>query len=141
MKSNKRLLVFLVVACVCVLALWLSASVGQGRRQYEVETQVYGVPEYRSDAARAIDAYERLMDRYMDLTEHNLLSVSADVRVVVTKLDAVQAELAGLSTRLARIEKHLGIQTDPGAASTDATQASPPTATPRAASRYASPLP
>jgi len=141
MKSNKRLLIFLAVMCVCVLALWLSASLGQGRRQYEVETQVYGVPEYRSDAARAIDAYERLMERYMDLTERNLFSVSADVKVVVTQLDAVHAELAGLSARLARIEKHLGIQPDPATVSTDDTTAPSPPASPRGVSRYSSPLP
>jgi hypothetical protein len=141
MKSNKRLLVFLVVICVCVPALWLSVSVGQGRRQYEVETQVYGVPEYRSDAARAIDAYERLMDRYMDLTERNLFSVSADVRLVVTKLDAVHAELAGLSARLARIERHLGIQPDPAAVSGGATNTPSPPSTPRDALRPSSPQP
>ncbi|MBN2133986.1 MAG: hypothetical protein JW741_31070 [Sedimentisphaerales bacterium] len=110
MKSNRRLYIVLAVAGACIFVLWLSTSFGQTRRKYEVETQVYGVPEYRSDAARAVDAYERLMDRYMDLTERNLFSVSADVRTITAQLDAVHAEVAGVNARLARIEKHLGIQ-------------------------------
>ena len=113
MKSNKRLTIVLAVAGVCFLVLWLSASFGQSRRKYEVETQVYGVPEYRSDAARAVDAYERLMERYMDLTERNLFSVSTDVRTIAARLDAVHAEVASVNARLARIEKHLGIQPPP----------------------------
>ena len=113
MKSNKRLYIILAVAGACFLVLWLSTSLGQSRRKYEVETQVYGVPEYRSDAARAVDAYERLMERYMDLTERNLFSVSADVRTIAAQLDAVHAEVASVNARLARIEKHLGIQPPP----------------------------
>ena len=113
MKSNKRLTIVLALAGVCFLVLWLSASFGQSRRKYEVETQVYGVPEYRSDAARAVDAYERLMERYMDLTERNLFSVSTDVRTIAARLDAVHAEVASVNARLARIEKHLGIQPPP----------------------------
>ena len=109
MKSNKRLTIVLAVTGACFFVLWLSTSFGQTCRKYEVETQVYGVPEYRSDAARAVDAYERLMDRYMDLTERNLFSVSADVRTIVAQLEAVHAEVAGVNARLARIEKHLGI--------------------------------
>jgi len=100
----------LAVAGACFFVLWLSSSLGQSRRKYEVQTQVYGVPEYRSDAARAVDAYERLMDRYMDLTERNLFSVSTDVRTIAARLDAVHTEVAGVNARLARIEKHLGIQ-------------------------------
>ena len=111
MKSNRRLYVFLVVALASFLVLWLSGSAAQDRKRYEVETQVYSVPEYRSDAARAVDAYERLMERYMDLTERNLFSVSADVKDLTVKLDSIDARLTTLDRRLARIEKHLGIQT------------------------------
>jgi len=109
MKSNKRLTIMLAVAGACFFVLWLSSSLGQSRRKYEVEAQVYGVPEYRSDAARAVDAYERLMERYMDLTERNLFAVSADVRTIAAKLDAIHTDVAGVNARLARIEKHLGI--------------------------------
>ena len=113
MQSGKKLYIAIFVVLMCLLVLWLSTSVGQSRRRYEVETQIYGVPEYRSDAARAIDAYERLMERHMDLTERRLLSVSADVKTATAKLDTIDATLTSLDTRIARIEKHLGIQPAP----------------------------
>jgi hypothetical protein len=109
MKSNRRFYIAVPVLLACIALLWLSTSAGQGRRRYEVETQVYGVPEYRTEAARAVDAYERLMERYMDLTELNLFNVSADVKAIAATLDRLDARLATLDTRLARIEKHLGI--------------------------------
>ncbi len=97
----------IVVACVVVLGL--SASTGRDRKGYEVEAQVYSVPTTQSDAARAISAYERLMERHMDMTERNLADLAADLKVLTVKIDSVDAKLTQLDQRLARIEKHLGI--------------------------------
>jgi hypothetical protein len=113
MKSNKRPYVFLVVALATFLALWLSGSTAQDRKRREVETRIYSTPEYRSDTARAVDAYERTMQRYMDLTERNLCGVSADIKDMAVKLDAIDTHLTALDRRLARIEKHLGIKPTP----------------------------
>lgn len=57
-----------------------------------------------------MDAYERLMDRYVDLTERSLFNVSTDVREVLKKLDGVDQKLIELRNRIARIEKTLGIE-------------------------------
>jgi hypothetical protein len=116
MGSDKRLYALLAVIVFCVVILCLSTSVGRDRRTYEVETQVYGVPAYQSDAARAIAAYERLMARYMDLTERNFVGVTTDIRALAAKLDAIDGKLTTLDTRLARVEKHLGIPPAPAAA-------------------------
>ncbi len=80
-----------------------------GERTYEVHPQIT-IPEYRTDTARAIDAYERLMDHYMDLTETNLTGISTDLKGVVKKLDSIDANLSRLSARIARIEKALGVK-------------------------------
>jgi septal ring factor EnvC (AmiA/AmiB activator) len=122
------------VVAVCLIVLCLSTSTGRDRRGYEVETQVYGVPTAQSDAARAIDAYERLMERHMDLTERSLLGFAADLKALSTKSDAVDAKLTALDAkmsqvdqRLARIEKHLGITTAPPKASAKADPNAPAT--------------
>ncbi len=109
MSRNCRVYIVIAAIVFCVVAFCLSTSVGQNRRRYEVETQVYGVPAYQSDAARAIEAYERLMERYLDLTERNLVGLAADVKVFTDKLDAIDGRLSTLDARLARIEQHLGI--------------------------------
>lgn len=113
MRSKRRLYLTVMAILVVVMALWLSTSLAQTRRRYEVEAQVYSTPEYRTDATRAIDAYERVMERYMDATERNLAGVSADIGAVAVMLENIDAKLAKLDTRMERIERHLGILPPP----------------------------
>ena len=107
MRSRNLLAVAAGLVC-CVVLVWLSPSIQGGERTYEVRPQIT-LPEYRTDAARAIDAYERLMDRYMGLTEKNLTRIGTGLKGVVKKLDSIDAKLTELSARMARIERGLGI--------------------------------
>ncbi|HUT30635.1 MAG TPA: hypothetical protein VMX13_12645 [Sedimentisphaerales bacterium] len=110
MKARKNLVAGLagLLACGAVL-VWASTTTGGREEIYEVRPEV-AIPEYRTDAARAIDAYERLMERYLDLTEGNLLRLGTDVQRMLNKLDSIEHELTGLSARMERIEKSFGIE-------------------------------
>jgi hypothetical protein len=115
MRSNRSLWSIAVsVALGMVIALF-STSWGQGRDNYQTQTKVYATPEYKTDTTRAIDAYEKVMERYMDAAERNFTSVSSDLKAVSAKLTALETKLTGLDARLARIEKHLGVGMDPNA--------------------------
>jgi len=107
--SSRNLLVVAAGLVCCVVVVWLSTSIQGGEKTYEVRPQIT-LPEYRTDAARAIDAYERLMDRYMGLTERNLSRFGTGLKGVVKKLDSIDAKLTVLSARMARIERALGIE-------------------------------
>ena len=109
MRVNKNLLALAAAVIFCTIVVWFSTSIQGDTKTYEVRPEI-GIPEYRTDAARAIDAYERLMERYMDLTERSLLRVAGDVRDVMKKLDSIDDKLTGLCARTARIEKALGIE-------------------------------
>jgi len=109
MRVNKNLLAVAAAVVCCTIVVWFSTSIQGVPKIYEVEPQIT-IPEYRTDAARAIDAYERLMERYMDLTERNLFRVGAHVGDVAKKLDSIDDKLTALCTRIARIEKALGIE-------------------------------
>jgi len=109
MKTNKKLLAAVAGVVACVIVVWCSTSIHGGEKTYEIQPQIT-IPEYRTDAARAIDAYERLMDRYMGLTEKNLTRIDINIRNAVRKLDSIDAKLTDLSTRMARIETALGIE-------------------------------
>ncbi|MHC4658127.1 MAG: hypothetical protein ACYS83_02970 [Planctomycetota bacterium] len=109
MRTKKNLLTIAAVLACCVVLIWLSTSIKGGERTYEVRPEI-GIPEYRTDAARAIDAYERLMERYMDLTEGNLIRIGTDIQGAVRKLDSIDSKLTRLSTRMARIERALGLE-------------------------------
>jgi hypothetical protein len=104
MKDKRKLLIILAGAVICLIAARLAVSVTDRGRTYEVEPWIT-TPEYRTDAGRAIDAYERLMERYMDLAETHLV----DSQQVSQRLDSIDTKLDDISKRLARIEKAIGI--------------------------------
>jgi len=107
MKTNKNLLAVLAGLVACAVVVWFSTSSQGGERTYEVHPYIT-TPEYRTDAARAIDAYERLMDRYMDLTERNLNRIATNIRGISGKLDSIDVKLKDLFAQMMRIEKVLG---------------------------------
>jgi len=98
MKKNKNLLVAAAALVCCITLVWFSASIRGDQKTYELRPQIT-VPEYKTDVARIIDAYERLMERYMNLTEGNLTGIGADLNAVTRKLDSMDAKLAELSAR------------------------------------------
>ncbi len=102
---------FISIATVIFAVIIVSFSGGSTKYRDEVVEIEHEItlPEYRSDAARAIDAYERTMNRYMSLTEKNLTMVSADMRSLKDNMNSIDDKLDKLSLRLARIEQALGI--------------------------------
>ena len=111
MRTNRNLLAIAAFLVVCMVA-WFATSIKGSERIYEVHPDVY-IPEYRTDAARTIDAYERLMEQYMELTEKKLTDISTDLKAVVKRLDSIDSKLKNLSARMAGIEKALGIEQPP----------------------------
>ncbi len=109
MRTNRNLLAVAAVIIGGITVVWFSTSTQGSEKIYELRPQI-GIPEYRTDAARAIDAYERLMERYMDLTEMNLSRLVIPLDTVVKKLDSIDTKLTRLSARMAKIEKALGIE-------------------------------
>ena len=107
-KENKNLLAVGVFLIVCFIALCFSTSI-HGGQEYEIRPEI-SLPEYRSDTGRAIDAYERLMDRFMDMTERNLIGIDKDVKGVSRQLASINSKLSELSMRMANIEKKLTVQ-------------------------------
>ena len=109
MKTNRNILAVFAVIIACSAILWLSATLQGNQKTYEIHPNLT-MPEYKTDLARVMDAYERLMERYMDLTERNQSMVGADLKYVVTTLDSIDGRLTELSARIARIETALGIK-------------------------------
>jgi hypothetical protein len=108
MKVNKKLLAGGAIVAFFLVVAWFCRPIRGVDKTYEIRSHV--IPQYKTDAARAIDAYERLMDRHMDMTEKNLFRVGMDVQGIGKKLDKLDHKLGELSGRMARIEKALGIE-------------------------------
>jgi Na+/phosphate symporter len=109
MKTNSNLLAIFVVIIACSVVVWLSATLQGDQKTYEIEPHL-AIPEYKTDLTRVMDAYERLMERYLDLTERNQSMVGADLKYVVTTLDSIDGRLTEMSARIARIETALGVE-------------------------------
>jgi len=117
MRTEKKMLFScgVLISCIVLVLAFPSgtpygaASIQGSERTYELRPEIW-TPEYRTDTARAIDAYERLMDRYMDLSESNYSRIGDNVEDVINKLDSIDKRLAQLSERIARIEKALDIE-------------------------------
>ena len=109
MRTNKHLLIATIIIIFSIIFLFAFTSIQGSSRTYDVKPQI-NIPEYRSDANRAIDAYERLMERYMDLVEKCISDIDKDYETTNNKLDSIDEKLAYLSARIQRIEDALGVE-------------------------------
>ncbi len=102
--KNRNFLTVATGVVVCIIVIWLSSSIQGGEKTYEIQPHI-ALPGYRADAVHAIDAYERLMDRYMGLTERNLDRIETNQGAVLRRLDSIDRKLAELSAKISIIEK------------------------------------
>ena len=108
MPRNRNLIMLSTALACSVVMAWLCISI-QGASSYEIQPRIT-VPAYRTDTARAIDAYERMMERFIDLPGKNLPDIDTAVKGIAWTLHSVDSKLTELSGRMARIEKALGIE-------------------------------
>jgi hypothetical protein len=109
MINNKALLAAGAIIICGITAIWFSTKTHGNPTTYELQPWI-SMPQYKTDAVRAIDAYERLMERYMDMTEKSSIRTNRDLKEVIKKLDSLDVKLTKLSHRIARIEKTFGIE-------------------------------
>ena len=109
MRTNRNIFAIAVGLVVCLTLVWFCTSIQGSPKSYEVRPEIT-LPELRTDTARAIDAYERLMDRFMSLTERNLICINTEVKDIAQKLCSIDRKLTELSVRMAGIEQALGIE-------------------------------
>ena len=109
MKIPKGTLkVVVVVVCLCGGVVWFGSWTDAAEKVYEIRPEDT-LGAYRSDSARIMDAYERLMERYMSLVEGNLSNRGTDVGTVTKKLNSIERKIDNLGRKIARIEKALNI--------------------------------
>lgn len=109
MVKNKSLLAVSIVLIASIIIIGFSSSIHGVEKRYEIRPEIT-LPQYQTDTARAINAYGRVMDRFIDLTEQNLTGISTDVKNIANKLVSIDHKLTDISARMARIEKALGIE-------------------------------
>lgn len=110
MKAKKSLLgIGLFALCAVMLAGGAMSLFGAEDKTYEIHPEIALGP-YQSDTMRVMSAYERLMDRYMNMVEVNLQEMSRGNQQTVKKLESIEKKLDALGMRMGRIEKALSIE-------------------------------
>jgi hypothetical protein len=104
-KQNIQRLAMVLGAVVLV---WALAGAQGARKTYEIQPQI---PEsvFRGDSARALDAYERLVDRALDLNGRQLEAMDLRIMELSRQLDRVESKLDRVLNRGLLIEQALGI--------------------------------
>jgi len=109
MSKNRNLLAVGIILMVGIIVIAFSSSIQGSSKTYRIKPEIT-FPEYQIYTGSGIDAYERLMERFMTLTENNLADINTDVEGIGKSLVLIDYKLTELSTRMARIEKALGIE-------------------------------
>jgi hypothetical protein len=110
MKAKKNLFgIGLFVLCVVIIAGGAMKLFGAEEKTYEIHPEIALGP-YQTDTMHVMGAYERLMERYMNLVEVNLQEMSRGNQQTVKKLESIEKKLDALGMRMGRIEKALRIE-------------------------------
>ncbi len=112
MRTKKNLLLTVTALTACVILILSATSIRGSEKTLEIWHE-YSSPEYQTDTSRAINAYERVMNRFMTITEKNLDKVESNVTRIALKLDSIDRKLTELLIRIERIEKALQITPPP----------------------------
>ena len=108
MRTKKNLLLTVTALTACVILILSATSIRGSEKTLEIWHE-YSSPEYQTDTSRVINAYERVMNRFMNITEKNLDKVESNVTRIALKLDSIDRKLTELLIRIERIEKALQI--------------------------------
>jgi hypothetical protein len=90
-----------ILALLATILFFVFATPRGICRTTEIRPEVQ-IESYKSDMARMVEAYERLMDRYIGMVERNMQAESDRIVAIDQKLDEI-------SWSLMRIEEALGI--------------------------------
>ncbi len=92
----------------CVVLLWSLTGAQGARKTYEIHSQI---PEsvFKSDSARALDTYERIVDRALDLNRRQLDMMDQNIREMSKQLTRVESKLDRLLNSSLSTERALDI--------------------------------
>lgn len=93
----------LVAVAVGVLVLWSFYGAQAAKKTYEIQPQI---PEslFKSDTTKALEAYERIVDRALDLNGRKLDMMDLNIRAMSDQLNRVESKLDLLLTHGLSIE-------------------------------------
>lgn len=100
---NKRMIRGMIFAGLMIALIGLFSIDTATSETYKVRPEVtVGIEPYKSDVVRIVDAYEKLMDRYISIVDQDMNRAVGTLERLETKMDMIDA-------RLERIERAMGI--------------------------------
>ncbi len=97
----------LLVLICCFLFIFITETGSKGDT-YEVKPDVeVKLDRYKSDVVLVVEAYEKLMNRYIELVEKNRTRISTRLDTMENSILLLKTEMALMNDKLGRIEKLL----------------------------------
>jgi transcription initiation factor IIF auxiliary subunit len=78
-----------------LIAGWITVSYAAER-----SVEIYATPEYKSDTARMVEAYERLSTQYLSLVQQNLSQMNQTDQQILTKLAEIEKKIDLLTEKV-----------------------------------------
>jgi thiamine monophosphate kinase len=97
MRNRKNFVIVSVFVTACLVLAWMAGGL-QGQSN-ELRNEI-SVPMQQTDAGRAIDAYERMMARYMDISEGNMAELRFQIAETNHKIDILLAKIENIERAL-----------------------------------------
>jgi hypothetical protein len=97
MKTKRNIFAAVILVLICICLFWTNQT---SAIEKSLEVNTYSLPETRTDTARAIDAYQQMINRLLDQNDKK----SAEINLRLAKIEA----------SLRRIEHKLGLEPNPG---------------------------
>lgn len=108
-KQNKSLLAIFAFLMVCLFVNFFSTSLQGSEKRYEIHPEIT-LPESKTDTARIIDAYERMVNNYLQSIDSDLTRIHLNTEHASKKMDSIDQKIYILSIQLETIQKKLGIE-------------------------------
>ena len=108
--QNRKLVATLLVVVVSLAVISFVTSIQAAQKKYELRPDI-SIPYPRTEASRVVDSYERMIERFMEMTDRNLSGVGSDVKSVQKELSLMNIRLLDISMRIEAIEKTLAAGT------------------------------
>lgn len=92
MNTKRNIITTTIIIIACIATFWLSTS-DAVERSVEVQPR-YSLPENRTDTARAIDAYQQMINRMLDNQERSAAATQAQLQEIIIRMDRIEKLLA-----------------------------------------------
>ena len=109
---NKKLITITLATIITLIAMTYTNSTTGKDYVIEIDSSdyIHNIEPYKSDTVQVAQGYQKLIERYQDMTMMNFNKNHTEMKYMILTLESIDKKLDNISTRLSRVENKLGIK-------------------------------